>query len=522
MIDIRIFELKAGRESSLSKKQLQTFLKAALPAPEFCYTFVTNKIDLYSGDIPLILVESGGVDSEFVLSLSKLEEPIYLLAIDNTEAIGAALEIGAYMDRHRIDGGILFGSTEHVTSTLRRLAVKQIIENPVARLGIIASNDDTSVPIASSILPKKLESTFGIQPVSIPDSELVQIYDSLPDMTMPPNFFPVQWDYYELDKSYKLYLALKKIIAKYRLDGLTLNCFSFGPKIQTTACLAVNQLASEKYIIALKNDTTSLVSTYLTAKVFGDIPAFLGDITSISPEEGTMSLSSCGAPYPMFASYGADINSHLSFGVSLRGDLKLGPATLFRIDNNLQFFFCVPTTIVENIHDNAPNRVAIKVKGPSFKDFLANPLGNRIALVYGDHVKEISSYLESKGMVSNVHPGSDVKTTYTTTSHTLFAALTHIDSYIDPVCMNAPQYLTTEKGSMLTYYDNYTHEKVTFEVSDIVHFRDFEELINSIEPAKLGYPSLTKEETLAKLRSLSNTEDEQINGVKAMYFRRIR
>jgi len=46
----------------------------------------------------------------------------------------------------------------------------------------------------------------------------------------------------EIQKAYRLYLAIKQVIAEKSLDGLTIKCFDIIKELDTTACLALSLL----------------------------------------------------------------------------------------------------------------------------------------------------------------------------------------------------------------------------------------------------------------------------------------
>jgi len=82
-------------------------------------------------------------------------------------------------------------------------------------------------------------------------------------------------------------------------------------------------------------------------------------------------------------------------GVAIRGKLKQGPITIFKIGPNLRDYAVLEGTLVENLEEPNLCRTQVRIKlDDDVKYFLTNPLGNHHVIIYGHHKKEIDRFFK--------------------------------------------------------------------------------------------------------------------------------
>ena len=131
-------------------------------------------------------------------------------------------------------------------------------------LGIIGQPSDWL--ISSNADKSKVKETLGINLVDIDIEELISIVNSEEDLSsyLPENAselaakVPTGIQKYT-DGALRIYSALKKIIEKYSLSGLTLRCFDLLTAVQNTGCLALAMLNAEGIPSGCEGDVPTLL-----------------------------------------------------------------------------------------------------------------------------------------------------------------------------------------------------------------------------------------------------------------------
>lgn len=235
---------------------------------------------------------------------------------------------------------------------LRGLRVGQIGSRPMWR--VTGPTDMTFDEI-------NLSHTVGSQVVHIETSELLstigevsddEAKDVLENMRKAGKL-NVKVDVKEvaLLKAIKSYIALKKIVDKYSLDAVTVQCY---PEYAGLVCFAFSQLGEERIAVGCEGDVISSILIYVLQKLTGK-PATVTEPVSIEEDKGTIILRHCGAAAPSFAHLEEIHLAPVSpeEGVMVQFPVKPAPATVACIwgKEKLNIFIASAKTMKIDIDD---------------------------------------------------------------------------------------------------------------------------------------------------------------------------
>ena len=322
--------------------------------------------DFGSQPLCLIYVRTGGTEGIFKKLLPSLLEksqrPFYLLTSGQSNSLAASMEILSYLQQRNLRGEILHGSTDYVTGRIEALFRVEEARRQLqgARLGIIGKPSDWL--ISSDADYKAVRERLGIELVDIPMQELLD--------TIVSN---------------DIYGGLKTIIDRYQLKGFTLRCFDLLTSLKTTGCLALARLNAEGYVAGCEGDVPAMLSMMIIRTLTG-LSGFQANPARINPETGELLFAHCTIPLNMVESYELDTHFESGIGVGVRGFMKAGPVTLFKVSGDLNRHFVAEGSLIKNTTE--PNlcrtqqviRLADKRQATYF---LTQPIGNHHIVVPG-------------------------------------------------------------------------------------------------------------------------------------------
>lgn len=322
--------------------------------------------DFGSQPLCLIYVRTGGTEGIFKKLLPSLLEksqrPFYLLTSGQSNSLAASMEILSYLQQRNLRGEILHGSTDYVTGRIEALFRVEEARRQLqgARLGIIGKPSDWL--ISSDADYKAVRERLGIELVNIPMQELLD--------TIVSN---------------DIYGGLKTIIDRYQLKGFTLRCFDLLTSLKTTGCLALARLNAEGYVAGCEGDVPAMLSMMIIRTLTG-LSGFQANPARINPETGELLFAHCTIPLNMVESYELDTHFESGIGVGVRGFMKAGPVTLFKVSGDLSRHFVAEGSLIKNTTE--PNlcrtqqviRLADKRQATYF---LTQPIGNHHIVVPG-------------------------------------------------------------------------------------------------------------------------------------------
>lgn len=333
--------------------------------------------DYGSHALNLIYVRTGGTEGIFRRLLPELQakssRPFYLLTSGKSNSLAASIEILSYLRQHNISGEIIHGSSDYIAHRIRLLEKVEKARQALCgkRLGIIGKPSNWL--ISSDADKEKVKDVLGIELVDIPTQELLD----------------------EITDSERIYEALRTIIDRHQLQGFTLRCFDLLTTVKNTGCMALARLNADGYVAGCEGDVPAMLSMMIVRSLSG-VSGFQANPASINPETGQIIFAHCTIPLDMVERYELDTHFESGIGVGIRGYMKEGPVTIFKVSGDLSRYFIAEGTLLRNEAkpDLCRTQQVIELadKRLTTDYFLTNPIGNHHIVMPG-HCKEIIEQL---------------------------------------------------------------------------------------------------------------------------------
>lgn len=350
------------------------------------YTLKGNDYSDYgSHTLSVIYVRTGGTEGIFKRLLPQLRQqsqaPFYLLTSGKSNSLAASMEILSYLQQNYLQGEIIHGSADYIA---RRLQALQKVQEAKRRLngtryGIIGEPSDWL--ISSVADPKAVKTKLGIELVEVPISELLEGIDKVTEGEMPD----------------RIYQALKAIVSKHHLQGFTLRCFDLLTAVHNTGCWALAKLNAEGIVAGCEGDVPAMLSMAITNALLG-VSGFQANPSQINPETGEMLFAHCTIPLNMVERYELDTHFESGIGVGIRGFMKEGPVTVFKVSGDLKRSFMAEGELVRNQAkpDLCRTQQVIQMTdNEQTAYFLTRPIGNHHIITPGKNRKLFEDFIAS-------------------------------------------------------------------------------------------------------------------------------
>lgn len=345
--------------------------------------------DYGTSPLSLIFVRTGGTEGLFRQLMPSLlhkaaGRPIYLLASGKSNSLAASMEILSYLSQQGISGEIIHGSTAYITGRITQLervgnALKALNG---CRLGIIGQPSDWL--ISSHADHQKVLQHAGIELVDIPMSELLETIETIPEPTSSEQS-PLACVNAALPGAERIYLALRLLVQRHRLEGFTLRCFDLLSTVKNTGCLALARLNAEGIVAGCEGDVPAMLTMKLSLALTGST-GFQCNPSAINPDNGELLFAHCTIPFNMIEHYELDTHFESGIGVGIRGTVKEGPVTIFKASGDLQRHFIAEGELIKNQHESdlCRTQLVVRLTDPSLAAyFLTAPIGNHHIILKG-------------------------------------------------------------------------------------------------------------------------------------------
>lgn len=214
-----------------------------------------------------------------------------------------------------------------------------------------------------------------------------------------------------LDKSLRMYIALKKMISEGNWSGVSVKCqHEFSTYLKCTACLPLSLLTDEGIMCSDEGDIHALL-TMIIMRNLSDIknPIYFGDIYKL--EEGGFLMDHCGlSPHTCADDGGVTLlpqtpriskDGKTTGGVISSYMFKKGPVTIGRIENDREGTY--------KFHFTKGNVEPIKPIGYGWSSLVFSPessaetfsdkqLANHYVFVYEDIAKKLNIFCDISGL----------------------------------------------------------------------------------------------------------------------------
>ena len=356
--------------------------------------------DYGSNTLNLIYVRTGGTEGIFKGLFNTLREksnrPFYLLTSGKSNSLAASMEILSYLRQNHVGGEIIHGRTEYVNSRIRLLEKVEEAREKMngCRLGVIGKPSDWL--ISSYADDGMVKQRLGIELVDIPMAELLDRLAIIPE-EMPSETSDREIISHALPGANRIYKALKRIVDEHHLQGFTLRCFDLLSTVKNTGCLALAKLNSEGFVAGCEGDVPAMLSMKMIQSVTG-LSGFQANPSTIDPETGEILFAHCTIPLNMVERYEYDTHFESGIGVGIRGYMKEGKVTVFKVSGDLSRSFIAEGTLVRNQSkpDLCRTQQLIRLSDKSQASyFLTNPIGNHHIIVPGTYKSLLEELLRA-------------------------------------------------------------------------------------------------------------------------------
>ena len=357
--------------------------------------------DFGSYPLCLIFVRTGGTEGIFrrllpTLSLGKGEK-LYLLSSGKSNSLAASMEILSYLQQNGRQGEILHGDPGYISRRIHMLSQVEEARRKLrrSRLGIIGAPSDWL--ISSHADKDRVREGLGIELIDIPMQELLDAIASTPLDTIQTPSIQALSSTVQADKelairkalpgAHQIYFALKTLVERYQLQGFTLRCFDLLSAVHNTGCMALAQLNAEGIVAGCEGDVPAMLSMMI-AQVLTGTSGFQANPARINPETGELLFAHCTIPFNMVEHFELDTHFESGIGVGIRGYMKEGPVTIFKVSGDLSRCFIEEGELVRNQAqpDLCRTQQVIRLSDSSKAHyFLTNPIGNHHIILRGHH-----------------------------------------------------------------------------------------------------------------------------------------
>ena len=238
---------------------------------------------------------------------------------------------------------------------------------------------------------------LGVELEDVSFEEFRSEIDSAKDVVDPIVFEPLLKEKVSRETlvgALRIYSALRNIIIKHNLNGVTVRCFDLLGTLHNTSCLALAMLNKDGYIATCEGDVPTMLTMALVKKLTHQ-SSFQVNPSYINVKERYAYFAHCTLPLDMCLSYKFDTHFESGIGLGIAGRLNLGKVTVLKVNKDWSKFQAFDGKITANLGRNDLCRTQVKVEfDEDISSLLCDPLGNHIVICYGAHKKEIEDLLK--------------------------------------------------------------------------------------------------------------------------------
>ena len=334
--------------------------------------------DQFIEENQVVAVLSGGTEAQFVNLVREkkidLKRPVYLMVSGFSNSLPAALEILSFIRQRNGIAKIMQHPKDTIfpdlseTESLTRAPLEKVLKNEKRqRLGLVGKSSDWL--IASQVDYKEVLENTNSELVEIPFEELSSLGEVDPGMK----------------GAEAIYARLKEIIAKYKLDGITVRCFDLFTTCKNTGCIAVSKLNDEGIPAGCEGDVPVLLTLMACKKLTGE-PGFMGNPARIQPD-GQILLAKCTIALKMTKKHEYAKHFESGLGVAIHGEVPAGDYTLVKLSHDMKKLLAVNVQVTRCQYEQNLCRTQIWIQStPIVSQYLlTSPLSNHHILIQGHH-----------------------------------------------------------------------------------------------------------------------------------------
>ncbi len=345
-----------------------------------------------SHSLDLIYVRTGGTEGIFrslqPSLVQSVDDTFYLLTSGKSNSLAAAMEILSFLLQNGYHGEIIHGSPAYISDRIKLLAkvgeARRLLNG--CRLGIIGEPSDWL--ISSRYNVSEVSRRLGIDLLNVPMEELLEeiavaetqqtkslTEDYETNITQVRESLPVALQVYE---------ALRALVGRHSLQGFTLRCFDLLTAVHNTGCLALAKLNAGGIVAGCEGDVPAMLSMIIGRALTG-MSGFQANPAHIDPETGEVLFAHCTIPFDMLERFELDTHFESGIGVGIRGYVKQGPVTVFKVSGDLTRYYVEEGELLRCQAAPGLCRTQMLLRLPQTDYFLTNPIGNHHIIFLGHH-----------------------------------------------------------------------------------------------------------------------------------------
>ena len=351
--------------------------------------------------LDLIYIRTGGTEGIFKRLLPLLKKqsnrPLYLLTSGKSNSLAASLEILSFLRQQQICGEVIHGSETYVHQRITLLARvgEARLQLRGLKLGVIGEPSDWL--IASAVNRQVIAESLGVNIVNVSMTTLMDTICQIP-LSSPHEKSEREEIKRALPGAEQIYMALKFLVERYQLQGFTLRCFDLLTAVKNTGCLALAKLNAEGVVAGCEGDIPAMLSMAIAKSVTG-VSGFQCNPSRIDSESGELLFAHCTIPLNMVERYELDTHFESGIGVGIRGYMKEGPVTIFKVAGDLSRCFIAEGELIRNETQADLCRTQQVVQLTDKEQaayFLNEPIGNHHVIMPGHHKEVLSELIYNK------------------------------------------------------------------------------------------------------------------------------
>jgi L-fucose isomerase-like protein len=345
---------------------------------------------------PLIFIKSGGAEVKFEQIFKQVKGPYLLLSSGLHNSLAASLEIASFLKQKGKKVEIIHGSSDYIAGRIKELRKIFQVKNKLfsIKLGVIGKPSDWL--IASDVDYKEVKEALGISLIDVEMDELFKEIDQCHHFAHPKlkDIRERGFNKKSIDGALKIYNGFKAIVNKYKLDGITVRCFDLLEIYKNTGCVGISLLNDEGIIAGCEGDIPALISMNLL-HLLTDEPVFMANPSSIDIDKNEIILAHCTLPLNMPDEFYLKTHFESGIGVGIKGDIREGEATIFKLSGDGKEYFLSGGEIVENLNKENLCRTQIRLRiDEDVKYFLQSSIGNHHLICKGDYSKLVREFFK--------------------------------------------------------------------------------------------------------------------------------
>ena len=378
-MSFQIFGLHSGLMGGDEIKRIgEAFIKDLVKRTGHLMTWVETPDQFQPDAIPLVFIQTGGTEGQFLKHISKMPHPVYLLTHGAMNSLAASIEILTYLQNQGIHGEIIHGDDDYVTNRLINIEKIHTARRKLAnaKLGVIGKPSDWL--IASEVSKTLAKEKFGCEIIDIPIQDLIKLSEDDYEFDEPlvEELRQKSFSGVELQKALNIYGALCTLVNQYQLSGLTLRCFDLLETLESTGCIGLALLNARRIPSSCEGDVPALITMMILQYLLGE-PGFMVNPSRIDVNRNTMVVAHCTLPLTMGDKYVLETHFESGIGVAVDGQLPKQRAMMFKISANLERYFLSEIQILDNLSENNLCRTQIEIAlEEDVQYFLNAPCGN--------------------------------------------------------------------------------------------------------------------------------------------------